>query len=186
MFFHSNGESKVTDLQPPPIGLERVFLNELRSDRLAIVNDAGSIHGTSLVAKTPFRRGEFVLPLIGELAARSYRTIQIDVGRHLDGALMAFMNHSCQPTSIVQARALCVRAAVDLKAGDEITFFYPSTEWDMVRPFECLCGARECIGFVAGAQYLSIDILRRYFINSHIQELAAEASLHGRALNEQI
>jgi hypothetical protein len=87
------------------------------------------------------------------------------------------MNHSCRPTSIVLAHALCVRAATDLKAGDEITFFYPSTEWDMVRPFECLCGAHNCIGFVAGAQHLCIATLRRYFLNAHIQELAAEAFL---------
>jgi len=173
----------MTDLQPYPPRYP--FSNTFQSDRLAIVNDGGSIHGISLLAKTSFKRGEFVLPLIGKPAARSYRTIQVDVGRHLDGALMAYMNHSCQPTSIVQTRALGVRAAVDLKPGDEITFFYPSTEWNMVRPFECLCGARECIGFVAGAQYLSTEILRRYFINPHIQELTAEAFIHGQALNEQ-
>jgi len=157
----------------------RVFSNILPTDRLAIVNDGHSIHGSSLLAKTPFRRGELILPMIGTLSARSYRTIQIDVSRHLDGAVMAFMNHSCRPTSIVEAQALRVRAAVDLKAGDEITFFYPSTEWDMVRPFECLCGAHNCIGFVAGAQYLPIDSLRRYFINSHIRELLLEAVLSG-------
>jgi hypothetical protein len=47
----------------------------------------------------------------------------------------------------------------------------------MVRPFECLCGARDCIGFISGARYLSIDSLRRYFINAHIQTAAAEAFL---------
>jgi hypothetical protein len=135
--------SKMTDLQPPPIGLTRVFSNIFPTDRLAIVNDSHSIHGSSLLAKTPFRRGELILPLMGTLCTRSYRTIQIDVFRHLDGVLVAFMNHSCRPTAIVQAQALSVRAAVDLKEGDEITFFYPSTEWDMLRPFECLCRARD-------------------------------------------
>jgi hypothetical protein len=160
---------------PFPIGHTRVFSKIFQSDRLAIVNDSGSIHGTSLVAKTPFEQGELILPLIGTIAARSVRTIQIDVRRHLDGALMAFMNHSCRPTSIVLTRALCVRAVSDLKAGDEITFFYPSTEWDMVHPFKCLCPAHNCIGFVAGAQYLSIATLSSYFLNAHIQELATEA-----------
>jgi hypothetical protein len=46
-----------------------------------------------------------------------------------------------------------------------------------MRLFECLCRAHNCIGFVAGAQYLSIATLRRYFINAHIQELASEAFL---------
>lgn len=26
-----------------------------------------------------------------------------------------------------------------LKEGDELTFFYPSTEWSMAQPFDCLC-----------------------------------------------
>jgi SET domain len=162
-------------LLPPQPKLEHLVVNRFPSDRLAIASDGGLIHGNSLVAKKPFKRGEVIMPVIGTLSAPSYITIQIDVGRHLGGDVIAFLNHSCRPTAVVQAPALDVRAAVDLKEGDEITFFYPSTEWDMVRPFKCLCGARNCIGFVAGAQYLSIDILKRYFINPHIQKLAAGA-----------
>jgi hypothetical protein len=64
---------------------------------------------------------------------------------------------------------------LQIPPGDEITFFYRSTEWDMVQPFECLCGEHNCIGFVAGAQYLSIAALRGYFLNTHIQELATES-----------
>jgi len=169
----------VSDLQSLPIDLKSVCSNIPSSDSLAIVSDA-SIHGAGLVAIRPFRRGELILPLIGKLTARSYRTIQIDASKHLNGALIGFMNHSCRPTSIVHARAHGVLAAVDLKAGDEVTFFYPSTEWKMVRPFDCLCKAPDCIGFVGGAQYLSLDMLRRYFINSHIQKLATEALPHTR------
>jgi SET domain len=171
--------------QPPLIRSTHLLSNILPSNRVALVNDGCSIHGTSLVANVPFRRGDLILPLIGRLSVRSYRTIQIDGSTHLDGDLMAFMNHSCRPTSIVQVQAMGVRAAVDLKQGDEITFFYPSTEWDMVRPFECLCGADDCVGFVAGAQYLSTDILRRYFINPHIQELFGETLIRCRSLSEQ-
>lgn len=160
-------------LQTPPIDLQSFCSSILPSDRLAIANN-GSIVGAGLLAKTPFRRGELILPLLGKLTARSYRTIQIDVNKHLDGALIAFINHSCQPTSIVEAPALGVVAAVDLRAGDEVTFFYPSTEWEMVRPFECLCNAPDCVGFVAGARCLSNEILRRYFINSHIQKLVTQ------------
>jgi hypothetical protein len=41
----------------------------------------------------------------------------------------------------------------------------------MDRPFVCLCGAPQCIRLVAGAKYLSIDVLRNYFINQHIREM---------------
>jgi hypothetical protein len=153
----------------------------LPSDRLTIVNGSGSIHGNSLVAKTPFKRGDFIMPLMGVLSVRTYRTIQIEVSSHLEGTVAAFLNHSCQPTSIVQASTLSVHAAKDLKAGDEITFFYPSTEWDMARPFKCLCGAQDCIGFVAGARYLSMDTFTHYFVNPHIKALLVETPLRGPA-----
>lgn len=146
------------------------------SDRLLV--DDGSIIGARLVAKRPFRRGDLILPLTGRLTAASYRTIQIDANTHVEGALLAFMNHSCRPSAAVVVQARAVRALTDLTAGDEVTFFYPSTEWEMVRPFECLCGARNCIRYVAGAKYLALETLANYFIiNPHIQRLAHSA--HG-------
>ena len=59
-----------------------------------------------------------------------------------------------------------------VKAGDELTFFYPSTEWEMARPFQCTCGAEgKCIGLVNGAKFLDKQVLARYWLNSHILEL---------------
>jgi hypothetical protein len=89
----------------PDLQHGRVSSNVPRTDQLAIVND-NSIHGARLVAKRPFNSGELILPLLGKLTAQSYRTIQIDVSTHLKGALIAFMNHSCSPTAIVEARRL--------------------------------------------------------------------------------
>jgi len=147
-----------------------------RSDRVDVIEDA-STRGARLVAKIPFRRGELILPLNGKPTAPSYRTIQIDQSTHVEDPLIAFMNHSCRPTAIVDAQALTIHAATDLTTGEEVTFFYPSTEWEMVRPFECLCHAAGCIGPVAGAHFLPLHILASYFINSHIRSLAATALL---------
>jgi len=52
-----------------------------------------------------------------------------------------------------------------------LNFFYPSTEWEMDRPFICLCGAPQCVRLVAGAKYLAIDTLSRYFVNQHIRDM---------------
>lgn len=40
----------------------------------------------------------------------------------------------------------------DVKVGDSLTFFYPSTEWKFDRAFDCLCGAGDgvCVGKVEG------------------------------------
>lgn len=144
------------------------------ADSLAVVDDR-SIYGARLVVKRLFKRGELILPLLGELTAQSHKTIQIGMSAHLRGTLIAFINHSCSPTGIADVKALRLVANRDISAGEEITFFYPSTEWQMVRPFKCLCGTAKCIGYIAGAKYLSSDILGRYFINPHVRDLTAKA-----------
>lgn len=144
------------------------------SEALGVVDD-GSICGARLVAKQPFKPGDLILPLIGHLAPVSYKTIQISAHTHLEGFLLAFMNHSCRPSAIVLTQERAVRALCQLEIGQEVSFLYPSTEWDMTRPFECLCGATNCIRYVAGARYLSLELLGLYFINPHIQQLAAQA-----------
>lgn len=65
----------------------------------------------------------------------------------------------------------------DLKEGDDLTFFYPSTEWEFDRPFDCLCGAGkgQCVRDVQGAKVLSKEELNKWFINKHILELASAA-----------
>jgi len=71
-----------------------------------------------------------------------------------------------------------VFALRDIGAGEELTCFYPSTEWDMVRPFVCRCGAPHCVRFVTGARYLSADVLGRHFVNAHIRRLLTAAVGH--------
>ena len=63
-----------------------------------------------------------------------------------------------------------------LKAGDDLSFFYPSTEWGVARPFACLCGAPKdiCVGRYAGAEGMSKEQLQKYFINDYIWKLVEE------------
>ena len=52
--------------------------------------------------------------------------------------------------------------------GDEVSFFYPSTEWKMTEPFDCLCGNDDCLGHVSGAAYLGHDNLSKYRLSDYI------------------
>jgi hypothetical protein len=129
-------------------------------------------YGARCVARRSLRRGEAIVRLSGALTRQSYRTIQIDKYRHLEEPqILAFLNHSCRPTVLVDTRRLSVFAATDIAAGEEFTFFYPSTEWKMVKPFICLCGSAQCLHYIAGARHLSLDTLDRYFINAHIRAM---------------
>ncbi|KAL8949751.1 MAG: hypothetical protein Q9222_004167 [Ikaeria aurantiellina] len=58
----------------------------------------------------------------------------------------------------------------DLHEGDVLTFFYPSTEWHMVQPFECNCGTSGCLGMIKGASEMGKAKLNGYWLNDHIQE----------------
>ena len=51
----------------------------------------------------------------------------------------------------------------DIEKGEELSFFYPSTEWEMQAPFICLCGAANCIHVVAGARFLPLSTLEHHY-----------------------
>lgn len=62
----------------------------------------------------------------------------------------------------------------DLKVGDALTFFYPSSEWDMDQAFACACGTDKCKGYIKGAKDIKRDELAGYWLNGHIRELLDE------------
>jgi hypothetical protein len=141
--------------------------------------DHGSAYGARLVTTEPCAAGQLIARLTGfrELREPTYRSIQIGPKTHVDDlGVLSYLNHSCRPNTIVDTAALTVTAARDIAAGEELTFFYPSTEWDMSRPFACLCGAPECIRTVTGAKYLPAETLERYFVNRHIRQMASRAA----------
>ena len=69
---------------------------------------------SKLVAERAFAKGAVIATLEGLTpGAKRYSTVQISKTEHIDVDRMV------------------VSATRDLAAGDELTFFYPSTEWDM-------------------------------------------------------
>ncbi len=102
---------------------------------------------------------------------QTYQTVQVDEQTHLLDFVFANMNHSCNPSTFIDCGSLTIFAERDLEPGDELTFFYPSTEWRMERPFKCRCGASGCIGNVKGAAKVLSSSLNRYRLNRHIERL---------------
>ena len=107
---------------------------------------------------------------------RSYATVQTgeDADIELNSDLV-YCNHSCDPSVIFDMNKLevLVLSGRPLRKGDDITFFYPSTEWDMQQPFECHCGSKRCLGVVSGTKHLDQAKLRQYWLNPHIERLLA-------------
>jgi hypothetical protein len=137
----------------------------------------GAAYGSRLVTTVPVRLGDVVARITHYRVSPepTYRSIQTGRDTHIDDlGDLCYLNHSCAPSVLVDTDRMAVIAARDLRPGDELAFFYPSTEWEMTRPFPCLCGAAGCLGTISGAKDASVDALERNFLNRHIREMLAE------------
>jgi hypothetical protein len=157
-------------------------------------------HGAALFATRDFARGERILLIEGRTQRHPTRySIQIDHGLHIeaDGALpeaemrvrhpWRFLNHSCDPVARIEGDGLYARSAI--RAGQEITFDYTTTEADMAEPFDCRCGTPRCVGRVQGFLHLAPreQQARRTHLAPHImrllESLAPTASFAPTALS---
>ncbi|KAM3579441.1 hypothetical protein VKS41_008298 [Umbelopsis sp. WA50703] len=86
-----------------------------------------------LVTVKGFKKGDTLAALEGLTPGpKAYSSVQISEDEHVElNSDLLYMNHSCDPTAIVDLKKRAVVANNDLAPGAEITFFYPSTEWDM-------------------------------------------------------
>ncbi|KAG0330589.1 hypothetical protein BG004_002077 [Podila humilis] len=104
-------------------------------------------YNSKLVACKPFAKGEIICPIEGIVSGpKRYTSVQVGKDEHIE------FNSD----------------------RDNMTFFYPSSEWEMDQPFPCWCGAELCISSVKGAKYLSKETMSRYFTANHIKELLNE------------
>lgn len=99
-------------------------------------------------------------------------TVQINKNKHmvLEPDYLKYLNHSCEPNCFIDVDNFQLIAIIPIKKGDELTFFYPSTEWDMSEPFECHCSTTACLQKIQGAAHITLNTLKRYQLSSFIQQ----------------
>ncbi|HEY0098793.1 MAG TPA: SET domain-containing protein-lysine N-methyltransferase [Pyrinomonadaceae bacterium] len=68
-----------------------------------------------------------------------------------------YLNHSCQPNSEINTASVTFRPLRKIGQGEECTFNYLTTEYEMAAPFTCNCGAANCFGLIRGYKYLSAE-----------------------------
>lgn len=110
-------------------------------------------------------------------ATVAYSSVQASRDLHIElNCDLVYINHSCRPSLVFDMQRWEVRvdSERDLKEGDELTFFYPSTEWEMAQPFECGCKQEGCKGMITGAKDMSESVLGEYWLNKHIEELLVQ------------
>ena len=130
----------------------------------------------SLITKQAYTQGEIIceIPTEKVIDKANRYTVQIGRDRHTEVGKLSALNHSCDPNVILDTDNLQMIARRDIEQGEELSFFYPSTEWEMDAPFICLCGASNCIHVVAGARFLSLSTLENHYLNKHIREMMIE------------
>lgn len=155
-----NGKSK----SPEPGLEEKLHVNR--------GSEAFSSYATSLVSLPA--GSLFSKITIATLGKKAYTSVQTSENTHIElNSDLVYCNHSCEPTLNFDMSKMEVRIVDgrDLKEGDSLTFFYPSSEWEMDQPFDCHCKTGSCCGRIAGAKDMDEKVLRRYWLNPHIEEL---------------
>lgn len=88
---------------------------------------------SKLVAERDFKKGETIADLTGLTPGpKRYSSVQISATEHVElNSDLLYLNHSCDPSTYLDITKRAIVALKDIKQGEELTFFYPSTEWDM-------------------------------------------------------
>jgi SET domain len=95
-------------------------------------------------------------------------SLQLGQGRHLHvptdklgidspDFFWRYLNHSCQPNGYINTAELSFVALRKISKGEECTFNYLTTEFEMAVPFTCRCGAVNCFGLIQGYAHLSVE-----------------------------
>ena len=105
----------------------------------------------------------------------TYLTVQTGTNEHitLNPTVLQYCNHSCNPNVFFDTTKFQLIALKDINAGDELTFFYPSSEWDMTQSFTCACGSKNCLHTIKGAAHISKEVLANYRLTDFIQSMLA-------------
>ena len=140
------------------------------------IKAGGEGYGT--VAQLPFKDDEVIGTFKFENISSSPKrlTIQLDENKHglINPKELLSMNHSCDPNILLDLKGLRVIALRDINKGEELRYFYPSTEWDMDEKFVCECGETNCLGFIGGARYITEATLKKYTLSPYMYEKLAK------------
>jgi hypothetical protein len=102
----------------------------------------------------------------------TYLTVQTGIDKHitLEPDFLQYINHSCSPNAFFDTTAMELVCLRPIQAGEEFTFFYPSTEWNMSQPFVCNCKTDDCLQLINGASHLDLSTLKKYRLTDFITQ----------------
>ena len=118
----------------------------------------------------------------------NYLTLQISDREHimLDPDFLQYINHSCEPNVFFEPSEGLVTALRKINIDEELTFFYPSTEWSMDRAFDCICNSEACLGCIQGAAHLPPNILAKYKLSKYIKQKLCDRTIVSNQISKKV
>ena len=128
----------------------------------------------SFHALASFYPGDVICPFGSRetMSKPTYLTVQTGIDRHilLEPEFLQYINHSCNPNVFFDTTSLQLICLKEMHAGDEMSFFYPSTEWEMTQPFNCYCESEKCLHHIQGAKHIPEEIIFQYRLTDFIRQ----------------
>ena len=126
----------------------------------------------SLHSLKSFKPGDLISPFNASYVSTkpSYLTVQVGYRKHITllPQFLQYINHSCNPNAFFNTTTMELTALRPIEPGDDFSFFYPSTEWDMAQPFQCHCNEAGCLGLISGAAFIPEETLKKYQLTDFI------------------
>jgi len=136
--------------------------------------------GESLCAVKHINKNDIILKLKRRILKSSTTTsIQIDENKHIECKWLNIENHSCKPNSYFKYNDLSIRTLRKIKSGEEISFNYLTTEWNLHHKFKCKCGSKNCFQNIKGFKHLTLKQKKKLkpmlppFLRNKLREIEA-------------
>ncbi len=160
--------------------------NQVSYKTFAQIDYHSTLQQNRLISLKNFKPGDKICHFsYAEILTRPNRfTLQIGEHKHiiLNPAFLEFVNHSCEPNAFFNTRTFEFECLKPIAKGEEFTFFYPSTEWELDEPFYCHCKSPFCLGKIEGAKYLPKELFRKYRLSAFIEQ-KLQVEFHGLILH---
>lgn len=161
--------------------MEVMSSSQTKSNFAKIDFDA-KIHQNRLISLKEFKKGSIICHFSAAemLTEPSRYTVQTGIDKHiiLSPLYLEYVNHSCEPNCFFDTTNFQFVCLKDIARGEECTFFYPSTEWDMEESFDCQCLTKSCLGSIRGAKYLKKPETDRYRFSDFIGSKLTKTKKH--------
>lgn len=124
-------------------------------------------HGFGLVSQKAFQPGDLIVSanVVSASKERDSHSIQKDWNTHITVDLPAILiNHSCDANVGIRDNedAYDFFALKEIKPGDELTWDYEASEYELSASFKCVCGSPSCRSSIIGFKKHG-DIIKKQY-----------------------